>query len=275
MKAIIALVVFLLIFIFAVNSAFAVSVNITSFPSTIGADSFTLTVSILGASSGTNYIRVDFYKEGTPNYFGETFNVGDWYSGSDGKQYFPITIVDSKSTASASLQARVGSPNSTDYTGQGTYKMRVRRYTNSGGQGSEDPSLSAVSININIPTNTPTPTPIPTPNPTNTPTPTTTPTPTLKITSTPTPKPSLKPSPSISNSDKNQASASAVLGQSTESAKKISSPENTKNQKSQTLILADNNFIPKLFIFLGIVFLISCVIVFFYPFIKGKIIKNE
>jgi len=138
---------FLLLLAFPTKS-FAVTVSITNYPSSISADPFSISVSILGASSGTNYIRVDLYKDGTQNYFGDTYNGSDWYNGSDGKQYYPITIVDSKSTASATLQTRTGVPSVSDYDGQGSYKMRIRRYTSSGGSGSEDPNNTSVAISI-------------------------------------------------------------------------------------------------------------------------------
>ncbi|KKP98760.1 MAG: Drug resistance transporter, EmrB/QacA subfamily [Candidatus Levybacteria bacterium GW2011_GWB1_36_18] len=210
---------FLLLLAFPTKS-FAVTVSITNYPSSISADPFSISVSILGASSGTNYIRVDLYKDGTQNYFGDTYNGSDWYNGSDGKQYYPITIVDSKSTASATLQTRTGVPSVSDYDGQGSYKMRIRRYTSSGGSGSEDPNNTSVAISINIPTPTPTPTSNPTSQTTATPTPTPvkTPTPTPKITTSPTPEPDVI---SISNQTSSfdqtptpESRATAVLGES-------------------------------------------------------------
>lgn len=254
---------YFLLFLFSfsfIKQVQAVSVTITNFPSSISSDSFTVNVSVLGASSGTNYIRVDLYKEGTQNYFGETYNGNDWYSGSDGKQYFPITIIDSKSTASASLQARIGVPNSSDYDGQGSYKMRIRRYTSSGGQGSEDANNSAVSISINVPTLTSIPTNSPTPKPTNTPTPTVkltnTPTVIKLISNTPTPT-TINPSPDNKE----------VLGNATQSSNKSIEESKKENQIESTQ--NRNNFLPIIFILIGVVFLLACVIVFFYPNIKN------
>ncbi len=256
MKAI--LIAFLLLFFFA-RPAFAVTVAITNYPSAVGIDSFLINVSILGASPGTNFIRVDFYKDGTSNYFGETFNNSDWYSGSDGKQYFPITIIDSKSTASASLQTRIGSPNSNEYNGPGAYRMRVRRYTNSGGQGSEDPMLSSVPININIPTNTLTPTISPTFQPTST----SIPTPTLSPTSTKIP--TITVSKNISPTDILDIE---VLSESTKSSgNKVENPKkDSQVDKSQK---TDNTLIPKILILVGIVFLLACAIVIAYPYIQA------
>ena len=64
-----------------------------------------------------NYLRVDLFKDGSFNYFGETFNGSDWYKGSDGKSYFPISI-DSSKIATASVQTEVGSPSSRNFQGQ-------------------------------------------------------------------------------------------------------------------------------------------------------------
>lgn len=170
-----ALIIYLFIFSSPVR---AVTTAVSNLPSVIGSDPFSLAVSIANASPGTNYLRVDFYKEGTTNYFGETFNDSSWYNGSDGKQYFPITI--SGNSATANFQSKIGSPSTKEFDGQGQYRLRVRRYTASGNYNSAEANASSVSVSINLPTPTPTvtPTPIPTPTPTVTPTPTSTPTPT-------------------------------------------------------------------------------------------------
>ncbi len=273
MKAKSVLVAFLLFLFctFFAKPAFAVSVTITNFPSSIASDSFTVNVSVLGASSGTNYIRVDLFKDGTQNYFGETYNGNDWYSGSDGKQYFPITIIDSKSTASASLQARIGVPNSSDYDGQGSYKMRIRRYTNSGGQGSEDPNISAVSIGITVST----PTPVPTNTPTNAPASTATPTPTPAPTKTPTPKPSLTPTlkPSVSPVG---TRGTDVLGEASESATVKPTILSSKDKNSKQIVLGvKENNLAKILIALGFVFILACGILFSWPHIRNKLKKDE
>lgn len=178
-----------LFFLVVVHPVFAVSVTILSAPSTIGEEKFSVTVQTDGASAGTNYLRVDLYQEGTTKYFGDTDNSQAWYNGSDGKQYFPITII-SNTANIATVSARIGEPTQSDYPGQGSYKLRIRRYTSSGNQGSEDPSPVSITITKAWPSPSPTPTPTPTPTPSPSPTSTITPSP------TPTPKPSIKPSPS-------------------------------------------------------------------------------
>jgi len=172
-------------FSFFVKPALAVSINIESSPDTITEQPFTLNVSLSGAQPGQNYLRVDIYKDGTSNYFGETFVGSDWYSGSVGSQYVPITIPDSSSIVTANLQARIGTPNQNDFPGAGTYKVKVRRYTSSGNPGEVTLTPVDVQINYSLPTATPNPTP--TSRPTPTPSPSHTPTPTKIPTSTPTP----------------------------------------------------------------------------------------
>lgn len=179
----------LFLFIFSTNKALAVSINISNHPSSIGSDPFSLDVAVLGANPGTNYLRIDLFKDGTSNYFGETFNGSGWMSSSNGTDYFPITITDSSATASATIQGRIGSPSAGDYIGPGPYKLKIRRYTSSSSYSFSD----LVDVNITLSTPTPTLTPTPesttTPSPTNTPTPTPTKTPTPVPTKTPTPKP--------------------------------------------------------------------------------------
>src|SRR5258708_665683 len=110
--------------------AFSVTVSIINPPATITDEFFTLNASVSGAATGTNYLRVDIYKDSTTNYFGETFNGSDWYSGSDGKQYFPISVKTGV-IWNGQIQARIGSVLNNDYDGSGKYKIRLRRYTTS------------------------------------------------------------------------------------------------------------------------------------------------
>ncbi len=209
------------VFLFFVTPALAVSIQIDSFPESISDQPFNLDISLSGAQPGQNYLRVDIYKEGTSNYFGETSVGSNWYSGSEGAQYVPITIPDTTSVVTASLQARIGTPNQNDFPGAGIYKIKVRRYTASGNPG--DVTLTPVDVQINYSIPTATPNPTPTSKPTFTPTPPHTPTLTKSPTSTPTP--SLKlltppPSKAFSLSGKEGEMPTnyptSVLGASTE-----------------------------------------------------------
>src|SRR3989344_1043576 len=114
--------IFLLIFLGFPASVFAVTVDILNYPASISTDQFSVTASVSGAQSGTNYLRIDLYKEGTSNYFGETYNEQNWYGGSNGNEYFPIIISDAES-ASATILGRMGSPSSADFPSDGQYKL--------------------------------------------------------------------------------------------------------------------------------------------------------
>lgn len=149
----------LLILIFC-NPILAVSIDsksdIVSMTTTEG---YSINVNINGANDATNYLRVDLFKEGTNNYFGETYNGKGYYGGSDGKSYFPIEIINS--SASANLNFRLGQPTPTEYLGPGEYKLKVRRYTSSGNVASND-SQSPIGIRIDYIFYTPSPVPVPT-----------------------------------------------------------------------------------------------------------------
>lgn len=257
MRAIIVLIAFLFYLHFA-KPTLAVSVTISDYPSTITEDSFTITASVSGATTGTNYLRIDIFKDGTTNYFGETFNNTDWYGGSTYSQYLPITI-QTGVTWSGNIQGRIGSPTATQYDGSGTYKIRLRRYTSGGGYTSTEANNSAVTISIALPTSTPTPTDTPTstPSPTATPAPTRTPTPTL-IPNTPTSKPSVSPTPK-------EILPTSVLGESTESGSFVASkdPMNRKNVLISNETKGSNTTFQKSLIAIGLILLAVCGILIF------------
>lgn len=194
---------------FVPQKVFAVSIEISNSPSTISDSMFEVSVNVSGANDGTNYLRVDLYKEGASNYFGETYNGSDWYSGSDGLKYFPITIIDS--TASAVLKAQVGNPTSTKYPGPGEYKLKIRRYTSSGSSSSND-SQTPVSVQITYQTPSPEPTKTPTstPVPTQTASPTSTPTPKPTPTKTATPKPTVASTPTPEPEEESEVEATEL-----------------------------------------------------------------
>lgn len=177
---------------FSITPIYAVTISIATQSAFISSDIFKIDVTISGATNATNYLRADLFKEGTTNYFGETYNGSDWYSGSDGKSYFPVQI--QNSSASATFQAQIGNPSINDYPGPGIYKLKVRRYTSSGSQSSND-SQTPIDVQIIYSSPTPTSTTIPTSLPTQTPTPvpTSSPTNTISPSNTPKPTPTLKP----------------------------------------------------------------------------------
>jgi len=263
------LALFFLFYFPFIKTVFAVSVTISDYPSTVTENSFTITASVSGAVTGTNYLKIDLFKDGSENYFGETFNNADWYGGSTYSQYFPISV-QSGVTWSGNLQGRVGSPSSTQYDGTGTYKMRLRRYTSGGGYTSSEANNNAVVVSIVIPTPTPTVTSTPTPGPTSTstPTPTRTPTPT----NTPTPK--LSVSPTLS-----KISPTDILKESTQSGLATSQTGGVLSDEENVLAAASakkpDTLFQKLSVALGIVFIAACAILTFRIIKKGELIQDE
>lgn len=251
--------VFVFLFLFFPPEVFAVTVDVTNIPNTISSSSFSINVFVYGANTGKNYLRVDLFKEGTFNYFGETFNGNEWYFGSIGTSYFPIDIISSTSTASAIVQAQIGEPSTTDYPGPGAYKLRIRRYTSA----SSYSASGSYDVTIDIPTPTPTPTSTPTSTSQNAPSPTPT------KSSTPTPKP-LTPVPSISPDNGNLEEG--VLGESTESAAVTPSAGSTDSNKEVKTLGSSQNNIFRILTVIGIViFVFSCAILLFQHFKNKKI----
>ncbi len=200
------LIIFLLLF---PKKVFAVIINFSGAPVSIGSEQFLINVEIIGANPGTNYLRAEFYKDGTNNYFGETFINGIWIKTCTLTNCFPITITE-ETTPSTTLQVRVGNPTESEYPGPGFYKLKVRRYTQSG---SASDDIIPVDINLTFATPTPSPSPTPTNAPTSTPTstptvtPTATPTATPTKTPSPTPKATKSPTPTPDESEPNLISS--------------------------------------------------------------------
>ncbi len=163
-----------------IHSIAAVVIVLSNVPASISSEPFEISFTITGPKAGINYVRADLYKEDTTNYFGDTYNGSEWYSGSDGLKYFPVTI-DQNSSASGMVKVRLGSPSSTDYPGPGKYKLRIKRYTTSGSAATDDEVPSDIQITYTTPSpsptlaSNPTKTPSAIPSPTSSPTPTATP----------------------------------------------------------------------------------------------------
>lgn len=268
------LALFYVYLLFSPKQVYAVTTSVSNVPSTIGSDPFTITVSVSGASNGTNYLRIDLYREGTTNnYFGETYNNTDWYSGSDGLQYFPITIA--SGSWSGLVQGRFGSPSATDYDGTGTYKLRVRRYTASGNYTSSEANDSAVVIAVSFPTNTPIPTPSPTPTTVPTPTKTPTPTPTAKPAATSTPKPASTNTP-VPTVKATATSAPTITMTPTKTEAKITTTSAVLGEKIEVPPkVSSHTILPQVFMGLGATCLLGCGILVFRAYKKGKIVWHE
>lgn len=198
--------IFFLFFLIAPKSVFGASLTNQSGQSSLSPGeefSVNTTLNISSANGTTYYLRGVFYKTGTENYCGYTWNGSNWYKG-------PYTINEAwknlllvqinEASWSGVLKAKID-PDDSSCNSSGEYKFKIQRYTDGGSQNFDSQNELVVNVQIPpTPTATSTPEPTATPGPTDTPTPTLTPTPkpptstpTLKATKTPTPSLTLTP----------------------------------------------------------------------------------
>lgn len=206
-------IIFVLGFFLLATPVFAVSVTISNTPSSINDEPFNLDVSVSGAQAGTNYLRANLFSSGTTKYFGYTYNGTDFVNSSDYSQYFPVTI-DSSGSWTGSIQAKLD-PDSSYFTGSGTYNLKVRRYTQFG---SSYTWSNEVTLVVNIPTPSPTPSPSPS--------------------ATPTPSPSPSPSATISsanNSSGTKVKTTSSLSKNSSSLPNDPTPSQTPQIKTNTI----------------------------------------
>lgn len=151
----------------------------------------------INAGDGTvYYLRGVFYKMGSSNYCGYTWNGNFWFNGpftsNDGwKNLLPAVV--SSSSAQVVIRSKLD-PVDSGCSQNGDYKFKIQRYTQAGSGSFDDQNEQAVSINI--PSPTPTQMPIPSstlkPQPTDSPSSTPTPIPKNTAISKP-PVPTLRP----------------------------------------------------------------------------------
>lgn len=185
---------FLFIFCMVFPSAvFAASISLQSDTQALNQYSELSVNAFLSINSQDNtqyYLRGVFYREGTTNYCGVTWNGSSWFSGpystNEGwKNFLPISIFNA--SWSGTLKAKIDTADN-GCKDSGSYRFKIQRFTGSG-SGVYDPQNELVLV-VSVPTPTFTPTPTPTSSPTPTNKPTSTPVPTK----TPTPTPTVKAS---------------------------------------------------------------------------------
>jgi hypothetical protein len=266
MKAIFASVVFILLFPVTV---FAVAPSISG-PSAVNLDSsFSIQATMSGLSSNTIYrLRIVLASIGTSNYFGSTYNESIWYNGTpspiDYSKFLSITT-DQNGVWFGDIQGKVETGDSNyNNIGNSSYDLKLGRYTQSG-------STATWSNIIQVALNAPTPTPIPTA--TSTLTPTKTPTPTNTPTITPTITKAVSKTPTPSKNKISPTRQEEVLGDTTTESKSNLSKSTDNKIKDETRFSI--NLIPVIFISIGIVFLLACVIVILYPYIRHYFAKKN
>lgn len=142
----------------------------------------------IDSNDGTKYyMRGTFYKSGTTNYCGYTWNGSNWYNGpftvNDGWKNLPDVIV-SSSSAVLNLKSKLDTSDN-GCKDSGTYNFRVMRYTEGGSGTFDSQNEQTIIVNLPLPTATSTPIPTQTPAPTNIPS--------LSPFQTPTAKPTAAP----------------------------------------------------------------------------------
>ena len=166
-------ILFLFLFLFSSKNVFATSPQIVAFPSTtIGLDQiFTISATMSGLSKNAVYrLRLALAQSGTSNYFGSTWSGANWYNGTPSPiNYADFLTITTDATGAwwGNMQGEVDADDPNFTTGNGTYDVKVGRYTQTGSSATwSDP----VNIIISIPPQ-PTDTPVP-PTPTSLPSPT-------------------------------------------------------------------------------------------------------
>lgn len=286
-KGVSLFLIFLFFFFFS-SSVNAANISVENVPTQLDRDQeFEISVAVSGAATNTNnYLRAAFYNEASKtSYFGYTFNhLGGWYNGSpspiDSHQFFQINI-DSDGNWSNKLKVKADI-NSVYFKGNGSYYFKIGRYT--ANASSVTDWSDSTQINIYAPSSTPTLNP--TVVPSNTAILTKIPTISSPIkSSTPTsPKSSPTDVPRLMSATSslektgqekyasNTSSLISVLGDKdvSNSADKNASPTGIV----KTLASSNNN-LPKMFIGIGIIFLIACGILSFRTYRKSKMDNQE
>lgn len=147
------LYLFLLIsFSFCVlRPAYAVSIDIDNYPPKVTSSEFQIHARIKGAKPATNYFKILLHQGESNVNMARTWNGTTWYDGSDGKQYFPLSVshevvVDLKAQLFGDIK-------------NGLYFLSIRRYTASGN--AADDTMTPVSVTVELPETTTEPSAIP------------------------------------------------------------------------------------------------------------------
>ena len=232
-------------------------------------DEIVISASASGLQS-TQYLEAAFTKQGeASNYFGLTLNQKEeWYSYksspnvSDLNSYF-YTFTPAGGTWSGQIKAKLDLSDS-GFKGAGIYTLKLVKYVTSSSY-----SVNTFDIKVNV---TPVLTPSPSPSPTQTFSPTLTPFVSdiqafvNPVTVTLSPVPTLKLFPTVYKII--HSTKAAILGTGSGSLQKTATP--SAEVRTETLASYDNMFLSKIFVAIGIVFLVLCVILFVYPVVFTK-----
>lgn len=186
MKKSIGVIPFLFLFLVFTGKAFGSSISYVESPSSSTFSptdeiSFRINLSINTANDTNYYLRGVFYKKGSSNYCGYTWNGNGFFNGpystNEGwKQFLKATIVNNE--WQGEIKTKIDSEDS-GCKESGEYEFKIQRFTESGSGNfdTQDGKVFTFIIPTPTPTHTPTSAPTPTPKPAKTSTPTKTPTP--------------------------------------------------------------------------------------------------
>ncbi|HMS22514.1 MAG TPA: hypothetical protein PKA38_02000 [Candidatus Levybacteria bacterium] len=265
---------FVIVYIIYPSPVFASSLILSSQQTNLSSsDEFIVNAGFnISTSDGTSYyLRGVFFKEGTSNYCGYTWNGNSWYngpySGGGFGQLLPITVY--QGSWSGQLKAKIDSADA-GCQSSGTYNFKIQRYTGGGSSSFDDQNNLTVAISL--------PTPTPTPTPTLTPTPTPTRTPTLVPTSTPTAIQLQKITPTQTKQSSNTAQTKTVATGIKENSKSSvlgsSVHKDNNSPVERTLIKGESTdfmFPPVFYVIFGLsILVIACGILLFREWKKQK-----
>lgn len=234
---------------------------------------FKISLSINTSDATPYYLRGTFYKSGTSNYCGFTWNGFSWYSGpyssNEGWKNFQ-KIVTKDNRWEGEVKAKIDSSDS-GCKESGEYKFKIARFTESGSSSFD--SQGELSFAFVIPTPTPTVTPTPSPTPTSaaTPTPKTsktlTPQPTEKKNSASTPTTILIAKNSITQNSTISAVDRDILG----SADAVFSPTPAIHTIENKSTKKNSKLFPKILLSTGVlVLIIGCGILAYLKYKKER-----
>ena len=187
------------VFLFLCSPVQATSLLLSDVPESISIDDpFTVTASFSGNKSScgskTYLLRGVLFQNSGDDLFGLTKNNQDeWIAITESPSKFFSFTTSEDGTWSGQLFIR-GDHLASGFKNQGTYQLRLDRYTQTGTSKTESSNSAPITL-LYTPPSTPTPTPTPTPSASSGPTATATPAPSTNVnpTATPTPLASLGP----------------------------------------------------------------------------------
>ncbi|PIV01706.1 hypothetical protein COS54_00655, partial [Candidatus Shapirobacteria bacterium CG03_land_8_20_14_0_80_39_12] len=146
---------FLFLFIFS-HDVLAVSLENQSSQTSLnkGEELIVNTVLNINATDGTvYYLRGIFYKTGTNNYCGYTWNGSSWFKGpyttnEDWKNFLSVTVNNDSWNGTIKVKIDEEDPGCLD---SGEYKLKIQRFTNGSSSPNTDPQ-NELTLNVIIPT---------------------------------------------------------------------------------------------------------------------------